>query len=147
MGDGFGTYIKIDDAIIKEKSIINIGNSYLAFSYDIYLNNQEKKKSKKFLFLKIFNQYKEYEPIILGKDKNVYTIGRSKSSDITIDDNLLSKINCNIVCNDGIWKIQDGTGKGKQSTNGIWLYALEDFELFDGMIFRSNKFNFTCKFY
>ena len=53
MGDGFGTYIKIDSMIIKEKSIFNIGSSYLCFSYDIYLNEQNNKKSKKFLFLTI----------------------------------------------------------------------------------------------
>ena len=94
MGDGYGTYIKIDCITIKEKSIINIGNSYLAFSYNIYLNNQEKNKSKKFLFLKIINKDKQYDPIILGKDKNKYSIGRSKNSDILIEDILLSKINC-----------------------------------------------------
>ena len=38
--EGFGTYIKIDNSIIKEKSIICIGNSYLAFSYDLRFNNQ-----------------------------------------------------------------------------------------------------------
>ena len=53
MGDGFGTYIKISKIPIKDKCIINIGDSYLAFSYNINLNNINNNKSKKFLFLKI----------------------------------------------------------------------------------------------
>ena len=146
MGEGYGTYIKIDCFAIKEKSIINIGNSYLAFSYNIYLNNQEKNKSKKFLFLKIINKDKKYDPIILGKDKNKYTIGRSKNSDILIEDILLSKINCCLYYVNDKWMIKDENQDGKPSTNGTWLYASEDSEIFNEMIFKSNKYNFYCKF-
>ena len=145
MGDGFGTYAKISKIPIKEKNIINIGDSYLAFSYNINLNNANKNKSKKFLFLKIINKDKEYEPVILGKDKNEYTIGRTKNCDITIDDILLSKINCFLYYENNIWMIQDGNKEGKQSTNGTWLYCSEDYEIFDEMIFKSNKYNFCCK--
>ena len=146
MGDGYGTYIKIDCITIKEKSIINIGNSYLAFSYNIYLNNQEKNKSKKFLFLKIINKDKKYDPIILGNDKNKYSIGRSKNSDILIEDVLLSKINCCLYYVNDKWMIKDENQDGKPSTNGTWLYASEDSEIFNEMIFKSNKYNFYCKF-
>ena len=146
MGDGYGTYIKIDCFTIKEKSIINIGNSYLAFSYNIYLNNQKKNKSKKFLFLKIINKDKQYDPIILGKDKNKYSIGRSKNSDILIEDILLSKINCCLYYVNDKWMIKDENQDGKPSTNGTWLYASEDSEIFNEMIFKSNKYNFYCKF-
>ena len=144
MEDGFGTYIKISKIPIKEKSIINIGDSYLAFSYNINLNNNNNNKSRKFLFLKIINKDREYEPVILGKDKNEYTIGRTKISDITIDDILLSKINCCLNYEKDTWYIQDGNQKGKPSTNGTWLYSSEDYEIFDGMIFKSNKYNFCC---
>ena len=68
LGDSFGTYIKIDNTIIKEKTVINIGNTYMAFSYNIYLNNENKNKIKKYLYLKIINEKKEYEPIILDED-------------------------------------------------------------------------------
>ena len=146
LGDGYGTYIKIDVITIKEKSIFSMGNSYLAFSYDIYLNNQNKKNSKKILFLKIINKDKQYDPIILGKDKNKYTIGRSKNSDILIEDILLSKINCYLYYENNIWKIKDENQDGKPSTNGVWLYASEDNEIFNDMIFKSNNYNFHCKF-
>ena len=146
MGNSFGTYIKIDNAIIKEKAVINIGNTYMAFSYNIYLNNQNNCCSKKYLFLKIINDNKEYEPIVLEENKNSYFIGRSKNSDIQIDDVCLSKINCTLYYEDNIWKIQDGERFGNKSTNGTWILASEDIEILDKMIFKSNKYNFYCSF-
>ena len=146
MGNSFGTYIKIDNAIIKEKAVINIGNTYMAFCYNIYLNNQNNCCSKKYLFLKIINDDKEYEPIVLEENKNSYFIGRSKNSDIQIDDVCLSKINCTLYYEDNIWKIQDGERFGNKSTNGTWILASEDNEILDKMIFKSNKYNFYCSF-
>ena len=147
MGGDFGTYIKIDKTTIKEKSIINIGNSYLAFSYNIYLNNLNNNyNSKKLLFLKIINKYKKYEPIILGKDKTKYRIGRSINSDISIDDILISKINCCLYYINGKWILKDENQNGNSSTNGTWLFASEDNEIINEMIFKSNKYIFHCKF-
>ena len=148
MGFGFGTYIKIDNTNIKENTIINIGDSFLVFSYQIYLNYENEKKiyNQKLLFLKICNGDGVFQPIVLGKDKELYTIGRSKDSDIIINDMTLSRINCFLYYKNGIWKIQDGNQKGDFSTNGTWIYASEDTEIFDNMMFKSNKFNFYCKF-
>lgn len=148
MGDGYGTYIKIDNTTIKDNTIFNIGDSFLAFSYHIYLNYENEKKTNehKILFLKIYNGNRELQPIILGRDKQLYTIGRGKSADITINDIMLSRINCFIYYDKGIWNIQDGNQNGEYSTNGTWLYAFEDIEIIDNMTFKSNKFNFCCKF-
>ena len=146
MGDGLGTYIKINNAIIKEQSIINIGNSYLAFSFNMISKNNKEDISKKLLFLKIFNENKEFHPIILGKNKNVYLIGRSKDSDIIIEDDFLSKINCFLYNNNSNWNIQDGDQNGIKSTNGTWLYAFEDINIEQGTIFKSNHYLFICSF-
>lgn len=148
MGSGFGTYIKIDNTTIQENTIINIGDSFLIFSYKIYLNfeNEKKLSNHKLLLLKIYNGEGEYQPIILGKDKELYTIGRAKDADITINDITLSRINCFLYNKNGIWKIQDGNQNGDYSTNGTWIYAFEETEIIDNMIFKSNKFNFHCKF-
>lgn len=147
MGDGYGTYIKIDNTTIKENTIINIGDSFLIFSYQIYTNydKNNKENNHKTLFLKIYNGEREFQPIILGKDKELYTIGRSENADITILDKMLSRINCFLYYNSGIWKIQDGNQSGDYSTNGTWLFAFENTEITDNMIFKSNKFNFCCK--
>ena len=144
--EGFGTYIKIDNSIIKEKSIICIGNSYLAFSYDLRFNNQNNNKTKNYLLLKIFNENKKYEPIILTKENNYYSVGRTKNADIFIDDNFLSKINCIIYFENGIWKIKDGDQSGNKSTNGTWLYAFEDNEIYDNMIFNQINIIFIVNF-
>ena len=62
------------------------------------------------------------------------------------NDIMLSRINSFVYFKNGIWKIQDGNQKGEYSTNGTWMFAFEDIEIFDNMIFKSNKFNFCCKF-
>ena len=98
------------------------------------------------MFLKIINENKQYEPIILEEDKNSYLIGRSKNCDIQINDNFLSKINCTLYFENEIWKLQDGEKFGNKSTNGTWLYTSEDNEIYDKMIFKSNKYNFYCNF-
>ena len=148
MGNGSGTYKKIDNATINDNSIINIGDTLLIFSYQIYLNfeNNDKIKNHKILFLKIYSGEEEFQPIILGKDKELYTIGRAKDADISINDITLSRINCFLYYNNDIWKIQDGNQNGEYSTNGTWIYVFEETEIIDNMIFKSNKFNFCCKF-
>ena len=144
MGFGYGTYIKIDNKPIQENTIINIGDTFLIFSYKIFLNfeNDKKINDHKILLLKIYNSKGEFEPILLGNGKELYTIGRAKYADISINDIMLSRINSFVYFKNGVWKIQDGNQKGEYSTNGTWMFAFEDIEIFDNMIFKSNKFNF-----
>ena len=148
MGDGFGTFVKIDNSIIKENTIINIGDSFLIFSFKIHVNYENDKKinNQKILLVKVCNEEGEFRPIILGKEKDLYTIGRSKDADLIINDTMLSRINCFLYYNKGVWKIQDGSQNGEYSTNGTWVYAFEDTEILDYMIFKSNKYNFCCKY-
>ena len=63
-------------------------------------------------------------------ESKVITIGRLQSCSITIESNILSKINCEIRYNFQIeqWEICDGY-RGKASTNGTWLLCNEKFEL------------------
>lgn len=71
-------------------------------------------------------------------------IGRTPNCDIRIDDKLLSKSQAHIKCNDGMWTLNDGYNN-KPSTNGTWLYLNEDFEMFDGMVFKANQTIFEVK--
>ena len=91
MGNGYGIYIKIDNTIIKDNTIFNISDSFLVFFYHTHLNyeNEKKTNNNKILFLKIYDRNTELHPIILGQDKQLYTIGRGKSPDITINDTML----------------------------------------------------------
>ena len=60
---------------------------------------------------------------------------------------MLSRIHC-IVCYDknyNIWVIKDGGDKG-MSTNGTWIFAFDEIEIKEGMIFKINANLLSCHF-
>lgn len=66
-------------------------------------------------------------------------LGRDKSANISIEDKLLSKFHCTFLYDiKKGWILMDGIDS-KDSTNGTWLFANEDFQIFNKMIFRSNQ--------
>ena len=148
MGVGYGTFYKIEEeTIIKENNIINIGESYLIFSFN-NLNEDENQEIKEDdLFLKIYSNEGQYEPIIIQKEDNkIYKLGRSEKCDVVIKDKMLSRVHCILFYLDNNWYIKDGNEKGNESTNGTWLYALEEIEIKEGMKFKSNSCNFICNY-
>ena len=148
MGHGFGTFILINNILIKENNIINIGDSYIVFSFkmenDISTENESNDES---LYLKIYNGKRKYEPIIIKNkcDTKLYTIGRSENNDVMIEDNMLSREHCFIYYDKKNWYIKDGNKNGSPSTNGTWLFAYEPIEILNEMVFKSNSYNFVCK--
>lgn len=146
MGAGYGTFIKItDEVIIKENIIINVGETYLIFSFD--KKNCSEEENPDDLYLKIYSNENEYEPIILKYTiKPLYTLGRSEKCDVIIEDGMLSRIHCVLYYNNNVWAIRDGNENGLPSTNGTWVYASEETEIVEGMIFKSNSCNFVCKY-
>ena len=147
MGVGYGTFYKIEEeTIIKENNIINIGESYLIFSFnknDLDKNQEIKEED---LFLKIYSIEGQYEPMIIPKsDENkIYKLGRSDKCDVAIKDKMLSRCHCILFYLDNNWYIKDGNENGNESTNGTWLYALEEIQIKEGMKFKSNSCNFIC---
>ena len=147
MGVGYGTFYKIEEeTIIKENSIINIGESYLVFSFNKknLEDNQDIKEDD--LFLKIYSNEGEYSPMIMQSNDKIYKLGRTEKCDVVIRDKMLSRVHCILYYLDNNWYIKDGNDKGNESTNGTWLYALEDIENKEGMKFKSNSCNFICKY-
>ena len=147
MGVGYGTFYKIEEeTIIKENSIINIGESYLVFSFNKknLEDNQDIKEDD--LFLKIYSNEGEYSPMIMQCNDKIYKLGRTEKCDVVIRDKMLSRVHCILYYLDNNWYIKDGNDKGNESTNGTWLYALEDIEIKEGMKFKSNSCNFICKY-
>ena len=148
MGHGFGTFILINNILIKENNIINIGDSYIVFSFkmenDISTENESNDES---LYLKIYNGKRKYEPIIIKNkyDTKLYTIGRSENNDVMIEDNMLSREHCFIYYDKKNCYIKDGNKNGSPSTNGTWLFAYEPIEILNEMVFKSNSYNFVCK--
>ncbi len=75
-------------------------------------------------------------------------VGRNNSAHIKINDQMLSKVQCTIfyTCTSG-WMLVDGDlNNNRCSTNGTWMYLNEDFEIYHGMIFKTNQSLFEVIF-
>ncbi len=168
----YGTFIKIQNEIIlKSNYIINIGDTFLIISIGIENKsflNEEKFKEKKKIFSFSDSEYNNnlnlkilckgkiiYDPINFQPTKSTIRIGRNSNCEVVVEDHLLSRIHCTIVyrknigwiIRDGIYnKNKDGSIEMKPSTNGTWLYALEDMPIYEGMIIKSNNNLFKFSF-
>ena len=101
--------------------------------------------------IKIFSLSSQIKSYKFLPSKCPITIGRSKDNHIYIDDDMLSRIHCTIDYGNEKWYIQDGYAKNglkeeeiKKSTNGCWIYAFDEIEIVNGMIFKSNHNIFIC---
>ena len=55
-----------------------------------------------------------------SKESSRFTIGRSQSCDININENTISRIQCRIIFHHKKWVLLDGS-EGKPTVNGTWL--------------------------
>ena len=155
LGRGFGTFKKIiNKAKIKDSYLLNIGNSYIVCTFGVdeyYQEGMGIEDGDKTLNIKVFSEIPQTEPHFFNPKqfKRVY-IGRDISCNIIMDDSLLSRVHCTIEYNDEEgWviydgKIDDDESKNKQSTNGTWLYLIEEIPIEEGLIFKNNKNAFEC---
>ena len=155
LGCGFGTFKKIiKKAQIKDSYLLNIGNSYIVCTFGVdeyYPEEAAIEDADKTLNIKVFSEIPQAEPHFFNPKqfKRIY-IGRDVSCNIIIDDFLLSRVHCTIeydeengwVIYDG--RIDDDEYKNKPSTNGTWLYLIEEIPIEDGLIFKNNKNAFEC---
>ena len=175
LGNGLGTFIKIKDLIyIRNKSMINVGDSYLTLYFvdsneDTNKNNPKEnnannndnnningvgKKLKIKLFENKSNDTKEF--IFENSIERTIHIGRKNhGNEIEINDNLSSKVNCIIHYNDKKgWSIKDGNEvilkngdiKRNYSKNGTWFLAYENIKIIDTLVFKSNFNIFICNY-
>jgi len=156
LGCGYGTFKKIaKKAKIKDSYLLNIGNSYIVCTFGVdeyYPEGMVIPEGDKTLNIKVFSEIAQTEPHFFNPKqfKRIY-IGRDISCDIIIDDSLLSRIHCTIEYDDEDgWiiydgKIDDDESKNKLSTNGTWLYLIEEIPIEDGLIFKNNKNAFECR--
>ena len=143
LGNGFGTFIKlINEEKIKDNLLINIGETYIVFSFN---DNNENE-----LILKLFTGEEQRNSYIFNcENQKTVIIGRDSSScDVIIDDKMLSRVHCciNYKENDKEkgWYIKDGNLEGKKSTNDTWFYLAEDTLIYDQMIIKTNHNLFKC---
>ena len=147
LGSGYGTFIKLIKPLkIKNNLLINIGDSFLVFSF------KENGEKNDILVLKLFTGNEQNEKYEFNSDKKYIIIGRDNSSDVYIEDKLLSRKHCYIYYeknknnNDDkdCWFIKDGDLFGKKSTNDTWVYSMEETLIYDQMIFKTNHNLFKC---
>ena len=168
LGSGFGTFIRLmkdENYILKDNTLINIGNSFLIFSYsnnfdtnnlneennnnnlnNYFTNNYDSIENCN-LYLKICSGENKYSTFVFDDKNKIYSLGRNDKCDVIIHDKMLSRIHC-IVCYDknyNIWVIKDGGDKG-MSTNGTWIFAFDEIEIKEGMIFKINANLLSCHF-
>ena len=156
LGCGFGTFKKIiKKAQIKDSYLLNIGNSYIVCTFGVdeyYPEEAAIEDADKTLNIKVFSEIPQAEPHFFNPKqfKRIY-IGRDVSCNIIIDDSLLSRVHCTIKYDEeNGWVIYDGRiddddeYKNKPSTNGTWLYLIEEIPIEDGLIFKNNKNAFEC---
>ena len=159
LGNCLGTYVKVRESIIlKNEDMINVGDTYLIFNFE---NDKSKNNTNNDIInIQIAELNKNNESqnrkFSFNSSKKIIRIGRKKyNNDIELDDHLVSKVNCNIQYDEkNGWKIKDGneiiteTGENKitNSTNGTWILAIDDFLIYDNMIFKSNLNLFRCNF-
>ena len=153
-GFGFGTFMKlINEVQIKDNFLINIGNSYIvcAFEYDDNVFNSQ--PNEKLLNLKVFTgDTKSSNAIFNSDEQKLILIGRDSYCDVIIEDSLLSRIHCSIIYKDDVgWVIKDGrvsedNKSERPSTNGTWLFLINETLIFDGIIFKANQSLFRCNY-
>ena len=156
LGRGFGTFKKIvKKSKIKDSYLFNIGNNYIVCTFGVdeyYQEGMGIDDGDKTLNIKVFSEIPQTDPYFFNPKqyKKIY-IGRDISCNIIVDDSLLSRVHCTLeyVDEEG-WFIHDGKyddvdkNKNKPSTNGTWLYLIEEIPIEDGLIFKNNKNAFEC---
>ena len=143
LGNGFGTFIKlINEEKIKDNLLINIGETYIVFSF----NNDNENE----LIIKLFSGEEQQSSYTFNSEnQKCIIIGRdSYLCDIIIDDKMLSRVHCCINYkekgNEKGWFIKDGNLEGKKSTNDTWFYSAEETLIYNQMIFKTNHNLFKC---
>jgi len=147
LGSGYGTFVKLIEPMkIKNNLLINIGETFIVFT----INENEEKND--ILILKIFTGNEQSEIFEFKPEKKIIRIGRDISSDVYIEDKMISRKHCHIYYeNNGNnseeknnWFIKDGDLNGKKSANDTWLYILEDTLIYDQMIIKTNHNLLKC---
>ena len=151
VGKGFGTFMKVTgELILKDNSLINIGNSYFVVTFDLnqVCSAQVPNYNESNITIKVFDNDKRDEKTF-SCDKERITIGRENNCDVEINDTLLSRIHCTIIYNDVLgWVLKDGKEDilWKNSTNGTWIFLMNETPIEDGIIFKGYHNVYECTY-
>ena len=151
LGHGFGTFIRINSKVeIKNNFLLNIGENYLIFSLGKENSIENNINNNDLLNIKLFSVSSGQNTFDFSKENSPITIGRKSENDIYIEDNMLSRVHCTIYYKEDKWYLIDGAVNNedendiKKSTNGSWIYAFEDYLIYDKMCFKASHYLFEC---
>lgn len=139
LGDGSGTFVKIiSPLLLRDGYIVSFGNSHMT----IHLSQTSKTLTIKFLEGPKSNEIYNFDP-----DNEMILVGRMMDCKVRFDDSSMSRYQCSINHEEGKgWMLYDGIGD-KKSTNGTWLFVEEDYEIYDGMVFKAGKTLFEVSYH
>ncbi|OMJ66792.1 hypothetical protein SteCoe_36243 [Stentor coeruleus] len=132
LNNGPGVFIRLDyPLLMKDGMIVNIGNSFLIFKF------KNKTVSNSEVEIRKLGD-EDFRVDLSGYECNDgVMIGRGANCKVRIRDESLSKNHARICYKiTSGWMLIDGDGEGSGSTNGTWLYAYEEFEVYDQMFFK-----------
>jgi len=117
LGVGFGAFLRLDEpARLKDNTLVNVGESFAVANFEM----QDRPRLK----LKLFGGPCKGEVYFFAPEDYATAyirIGRAQSSEIVIDDNLISKCHASMWKEEQGWMVADGDAeKRKPSTNGTW---------------------------
>ena len=128
---GPGIFIRLDGFFeLKSGYTVVFGSSAITFK----ISDDDMPSTVSFQFV---SGPREGDAFAFGVGKTI-KIGRSKTSDICIDETLLSRVQATIENINGKWMIRDGEG-AKMTTNGTWLYMTSPLPITDELLFRMGK--------
>ena len=128
MGRGTGTFVKVKNKVLlRDSSIISFGDNHMV--------TKMKDPGIVLHFIEGIKNGEKFEAS--GKEKVL--VGRMNDCKIRFDDQSLSRYQCMIQFEEGLgWVLYDGDGT-KSSLNGTWVFADEDIEVYNDLIFKSGS--------
>lgn len=148
-GNGYGSFMKIKNEMkIKDKTLINIGNNYIAFSFgtnDYEQNYDEAIENESILTIIAFSGESNNISYVFNHNQtNKIYIGKNENCNIVLNDDLLEDFHCTVEYREKIgWVIKDGYNNEK-STFGTWFGLSDERKVVEGMIIQSNQNIYEC---
>jgi len=156
-GSGYGSFMKIINQIkIKDKTLINIGGNYLAFSFgtndyeqlDDEANEKEngnENENESILTIIVFSGESNNISYVFNQNQtNKIYIGKNENCNIVLNDDFLDDFHCTVEYKNKLgWVINDGYNN-KKSEAGTWFGLSEERKIVEGMIIQSNQNIYEC---
>jgi hypothetical protein len=148
-GNGYGSFMKIiKEMKIKDKTLINIGNNYIAFSFgtnDYEQNDEESNENDSILSIIVFSGESNNISYVFNHNQTskIY-IGKNENCNIVLDDDFLDDFHCTVEYKNKIgWVINDGYNN-KKSEAGTYFGLSNERKIVEGMIIQSNQNIYEC---